>query len=642
MEVRRSDDGKGNRKIKQHSLIKGRRPKDVAHQVVPYGFHQAKQALEDGAPFVFITEGEPCADAMRGKGLEAVATLGGSNGFNSDRDGGHFDPPRVVVVPDKDKCGVKFALKVAAVYPGCRWLLPFPGTAEWNGAMPKDGGLDVADWIADGATVEDILKGVQEANPFEVVEPVENTFTDMVRATLNAILNQDRDVEMQCRSALKADYKISDGQITHELFKAFTATEVAVARKTSDSVDLSKVEQLGYLKDGWIPSRDVSLVYGPFGTGKTSLLLALAIAAAKGEPFLDRTTPGERLRTLVIATDSGVGPLKKSLDDLGVDPDDSLFKPGHSDQMIWIWGAAAEQGHQSWCADINGVVELRKFVQQNNIAWTLIDSAKSVSSAAGWSYSDNDAVRELLRYMREGICQPLNHSICLLSHDGTGNGTHAGAKSWAEDPSMVISLDRALDHDGRQVGVTAQFKKDRAATVDPHRKLTFSLNRENGGFLLSPEVELIGTCSEAIIDVLYKAHQNGRDRLRRKSIVDEVWAAYRRSQSTVDNTLGQMVARKELTKPKPGTYSLSPSTLQRLTSNRDLYSEVSNRDRKQSETEVLPVPETVPAGLNGNNCSSQGTSPGTSETPVIAADQQEFLPVTQGLPYKMEDDDDDW
>jgi hypothetical protein len=68
--------------------------------------------------------------------------------------------------------------------------------------------------------------------------------------------------------------------------------------------------------------------------------------------------------------------------------------------------------------------------------------------------------------------------------------------------------------------------------------------------------------------------------------------------------------------------------LQRLTSNRDLYSEVSNRERKQSEPEVLPVPETVPAGLNGNNHGSQGISPGTSETPVIAVDQQEFLPVT--------------
>ena len=42
---------------------------------------------------------------------------------------------------------------------------------------------------------------------------------------------------------------------------------------------------------------------------------------------------------------------------------------------------------------------------------------------------------------------------CKLTH--RTEGTHAGAKSWAEDPSMVISLDRALDHDGRQVGVTA-------------------------------------------------------------------------------------------------------------------------------------------------------------------------------------------
>ena len=110
----------------------------------------------------------------------------------------------------------------------------------------------------------------------------------------------------------------------------------------------------------------------------------------------------------------------------------------------------------------------------------------------------------------------------------------------------------------------------------------------------------------------------------------------------MDNTLGQMVARKELTKPKPGTYSLSLSMLQRLTSNRDLYSEVSNRERKQSEPEVLPVPETIRAALNGNNCSSQGTSPGTSETPVIVADQQEFLPVTQTLPYQMEDGDYDF
>ena len=156
---------------------------------------------------------------------------------------------------------------------------------------------------------------------------------------------------------------------------------------------------------------------------------------------------------------------------------------------------------------------------------------------------------------------------------------------------------------------------------------------------MSPEVESVGTCSEAIIDVLYKAHQNGRSSLRRKSIVDEVWAAHRRSQKTVDNTLGAMVAKKELTKPKPGIYSLSPSMLQLLTSNRDLSLEGSNKERPHSETAVLPVPETVPAALSGNYCSSQGISPGTSKTPVVAVDQPDFLPVTQGLPYQMEDGD---
>ena len=171
LEVHRTDDGTGKRKIWQSSLIEGKRPKDLMDLVVPQGLHEAKQALEDGAMYVFIPEGEPCADALRQLGLTAVATIGGCEGFNPERDGGHFDPTRVVVVPDQDKSGLKFARKVAEAYPGCSWLLPYPGTPGWNGAMPKDGGLDVADWIADGANVEAILDGVQEDDPFATPIP---------------------------------------------------------------------------------------------------------------------------------------------------------------------------------------------------------------------------------------------------------------------------------------------------------------------------------------------------------------------------------------------------------------------------------------------------------------------------------------
>ena len=117
-------------------------------------------------------EGEGCADRLWEMGIPAVTSLGGSGGFDPERDGGHIPPSRLVSFPDQDQVGVKYACQVAAAHPGCRFVLPFKGAAEWNGSMPKDGGLDVADWIADGATVEDILQGVQEANLFEVAEPV--------------------------------------------------------------------------------------------------------------------------------------------------------------------------------------------------------------------------------------------------------------------------------------------------------------------------------------------------------------------------------------------------------------------------------------------------------------------------------------
>ena len=59
--------------------------------------------------------------------------------------------------------------------------------------------------------------------------------------------------------------------------------------------------------------------------------------------------------------------------------------------------------------------------------------------------------------MREIIAQPNQCHIGFISHDGTEKGSHSGAKSWAEEPSMVVRLDHAKDEDGRKVGVEAKF-----------------------------------------------------------------------------------------------------------------------------------------------------------------------------------------
>ena len=142
LRVHRTDDGKGNRKYWQTSLIRSATPKDLLGLVVPYRLDEALAALDEGAPFIAWVEGEGCADRLWALGIPAVTSLGGSGGFDPERDGGHIPPSRLVTFPDQDKGGVKYACQVAAAHPGCRFVLPYPGAAEWNGSMPDDGGLN--------------------------------------------------------------------------------------------------------------------------------------------------------------------------------------------------------------------------------------------------------------------------------------------------------------------------------------------------------------------------------------------------------------------------------------------------------------------------------------------------------------------
>ncbi len=161
-------DGNGwkhGRKINQtQKVAKGLATyQEVAAKVQPHRLHDALKALEDGAPYVFWPEGEPCCDALWNLGLPAVTNIGGSGKFSELRDGPEatgIPADRLVVVPDRDKPGLKHAEAVAAAYPGCQWLFPFPGTPQWNGSCPDSGGIDVADWIELGATQKNILEGV--------------------------------------------------------------------------------------------------------------------------------------------------------------------------------------------------------------------------------------------------------------------------------------------------------------------------------------------------------------------------------------------------------------------------------------------------------------------------------------------------
>ncbi len=178
--VSRTDFGDGKREFRQQSLVKGKQPKDLIPQAMPYNFEAAKAAQERGER-VLLVEGEGVVDAASTVGLVAVTTIGGSNGYNSEQYRGQLDPELLVICPDRDKSGLKYADQVALDYPQAQWLYALPNSPLWQ-RLPKDGGLDLADWIEDlkrqGLDSEQIkstiLAAVEDKRNFEPPSSGEN------------------------------------------------------------------------------------------------------------------------------------------------------------------------------------------------------------------------------------------------------------------------------------------------------------------------------------------------------------------------------------------------------------------------------------------------------------------------------------
>ena len=288
-------------------------------------------------------------------------------------------------------------------------------------------------------------------------ESEESTFTGLIQELLGAIRSKDVDEEMTLRADLKSFFKLNDDKINSSIFKKLSEGKMKKNPIPQDSVDILKVNSSNYLMDGWLLEGDISLLYAEAGTGKTTLALYIAYNFAKGQNILDRSKPCKAGNCLFIATDGGASTFKKNMDDLGIADDDPIFYGDNP--KIHLWAYEPEQGQEAWAADINGVVKLEEFIKSKGIDVVWIDSAKSVASRGGWKYTDNDSVRVLLSYMREIIAQPNKCHIGFISHDGTEKGSHSGAKSWAEEPSMVVHLTQAKDEEGRKVGVQAHFKK---------------------------------------------------------------------------------------------------------------------------------------------------------------------------------------
>ncbi len=385
-------------------------------------------------------------------------------------------------------------------------------------------------------------------------------FSILLDDYFHSVRQQDEDEQMRIMKELKIKFKLTDDQINKKALKYLYDLKSEFRPALKDSVDLENIEPLTYLMDGWLLKGDVSLTYGSYGSGKTTHALYKAYKLAKGENILDRDAPCKKGNSLFICTDGGVHTFKKAMYDLGIE-NDPVFELGE-DQKIFVWGFDNKQGQKAWYGDINGLIQLETFVGFRKIDYIVIDSAKSVSSGA-FNYLDNAEVRLFIRILRDVIAAPNNAHIEILSHDGTARGAHAGAKSWAEEPSMVISLNPTFDEDTKaQTGVIAEFKKDRAANVEPRRKVIYKL--DDCEMVLDDQKKIVGSCNDVIMEIMTDFYKQGQNLVRRTDIVTTAFNTASAARKTVDNTLGNMVNSKKIRRIRKGVYALNPKDIQRI------------------------------------------------------------------------------
>lgn len=128
----------------------------VARENIPvYRYAEVRKAIANNQ-LIFIVEGESCADVLWDLGLAATCNIGGSGKWRNT-DTSDLEGATVVIVPDRDKPGVKHAELLHREFSGAMWLYPFPESKAWEN-LPESKGLDIADWVEHHKITGDEIK----------------------------------------------------------------------------------------------------------------------------------------------------------------------------------------------------------------------------------------------------------------------------------------------------------------------------------------------------------------------------------------------------------------------------------------------------------------------------------------------------
>jgi hypothetical protein len=465
---------------------------EVRAGVLPYKYHEAiAESAKTGLP-VFIVEGELTCQSMWAIDLPAVTFLGGSKQYRTNGDYSNlFRNIQTVLCPDRDQHGVAFMAEVASDNPGAQWLYADPRSWEWDN-LPPGNGYDIADYIEEGATKDDLLASIgknrhqgRDGKPSyeEIISTVEG-FVGLYANDSRVAFETTAWLEQH---GLKMNQQSIDRVVEEAKHRIYGKEEI----ETIDALTIANSEQCReWLIAGIIPLGSVMLLAASGGTGKSTLIYNWALNIALGQSWSGRRCM--KGKSLIIQSDE---PLVDTSEKLGVIGfQDAGLEPG----TIAFW--------ENW--RFGHMKQLEEYVRKHRPVFVAIDSL--TACLAGMEV---DLVRsnagDVIYGLRD-IANKYKVSIAILHHLNKSGGLR-DSTSFVDNVSEVVKLTRPENsHDPNQF--VFEWLKSRSGLTGKHNLQRDTLNY--GWRYAGP----IGGSSEELDQVVNTVNMRKTERLSRQQV----------------------------------------------------------------------------------------------------------------------------
>jgi len=430
---------------------------EIKGRILPYKYDEAvTKSNETGLPII-VVEGELTCEAVWSVGLPSITFLGGSKQYRTNGDYTQlFRGLKLVLAPDRDEQGVAFMKEIEADNPGAQWLYADPKSWEWQN-LPSGNGLDLSDYIEDGATQNDLLASIisQSKHKGQDGKPSYEEIISSIEQFVGLYVSDVR-IAYETVSWLEArGVKMSQANIDKLIHEGKERVYGRQELDTIDALEIAKDDKCReWLIAGILPLGSVMLLAASGGTGKSTLIYNWSLNIALGQPWSKRRC--RKGRSLIIQSDE---PLVDTSEKLGViGYAEAGLEPGD----IEFW--------ETW--RFAHMTQLEDYVRKNRPSFIAIDSL--TACLAGM---DVDLVRsnagDVLYGLRD-IANKFNCSIVILHHLNKSGGLR-DSTSFVDNVSEVVKLTRPENNpDPNQF--TFEWLKSRSGLTGKHHLQRSALN----------------------------------------------------------------------------------------------------------------------------------------------------------------------